>query len=149
MQNVPQSFPVQPLPRGHKCATAATCGTCGRSWDDSISTAHTPAPSGRCPFEYFHGPERTYAQIVCDLIAENAPVAVSMSMGYMVTRKNARVNFSDHYGNGAWNPPRIIGEKHNRAGRCTSATAVYSDGSRLRFTWSQSRGSHWRVIGGH
>lgn len=32
----------------------ATCGTCGLSWDDSISTSMTPAPSGRCPFEYFH-----------------------------------------------------------------------------------------------
>lgn len=33
---------------------AATCGTCGRSWDDTISTSMTPAPSGRCPFEYEH-----------------------------------------------------------------------------------------------
>lgn len=30
----------------------ATCGECGRSWDDGQSTAVTPAPSGRCPFEY-------------------------------------------------------------------------------------------------
>mgnify|MGYP007044121884 CR=1 FL=1 len=29
----------------------ATCGECGRSWDDSIPTSMTPAPSGRCPFE--------------------------------------------------------------------------------------------------
>jgi hypothetical protein len=28
-----------------------TCGTCGRSWDDSIITGVTPTPSGRCPFE--------------------------------------------------------------------------------------------------
>jgi len=33
---------------------AATCGTCGRSWDDTVSTAWTPVPSGRCPFEYEH-----------------------------------------------------------------------------------------------
>ncbi len=33
----------------------ATCGTCGRTWDDSISTGWTPAPGGRCPFEYQHG----------------------------------------------------------------------------------------------
>jgi hypothetical protein len=26
------------------------------SWDDSIPTSYTPAPSGRCPFEYFHEP---------------------------------------------------------------------------------------------
>jgi hypothetical protein len=33
---------------------AATCGTCNRSWDDTVSTSVTPAPSGRCPFEYEH-----------------------------------------------------------------------------------------------
>lgn len=32
----------------------ATCGECGRSWDDSHSSGLTPAPSGRCPFEYEH-----------------------------------------------------------------------------------------------
>jgi hypothetical protein len=35
---------------------AATCGTCGRSWDDTVSTSMTPVPSGRCPFEYEHAP---------------------------------------------------------------------------------------------
>lgn len=29
----------------------ATCGDCGRAWDDSIPTACTPAPAARCPFE--------------------------------------------------------------------------------------------------
>lgn len=32
-------------------ADVATCGTCGRSWDDEQSTGCTPAPSARCPFE--------------------------------------------------------------------------------------------------
>ncbi|WP_301123464.1 MULTISPECIES: hypothetical protein [Mycolicibacterium] len=34
--------------------TIVTCGACGRSWDDTVPTASTPAPSGRCPFEYEH-----------------------------------------------------------------------------------------------
>lgn len=34
--------------------TVATCGDCGRSWDDAKSTSITPVPSGRCPFEAFH-----------------------------------------------------------------------------------------------
>ena len=34
-----------------------TCGVCQRSWDDSIVTGMTPAPSARCPFEYFHNGE--------------------------------------------------------------------------------------------
>lgn len=33
---------------------ATTCGTCGRAWDDSVSTGSTPAPAGRCPFEAEH-----------------------------------------------------------------------------------------------
>src|SRR5690348_2299603 len=35
-------------------STIATCGACGRSWDDGVVTSMTPVPSGRCPFEYFH-----------------------------------------------------------------------------------------------
>ena len=34
--------------------TKATDGSCGLSWDDSISTSMTPAPAARCPFEQFH-----------------------------------------------------------------------------------------------
>lgn len=30
------------------------CGSCGRAWDDDKPTGLTPAPSGRCPFEYMH-----------------------------------------------------------------------------------------------
>lgn len=42
-------------------------------------------------------------------------------------------------------PGRRVNEKRNRAGRCTRADYVYSDGSRLTFTWSESRGSRWTV----
>jgi hypothetical protein len=35
----------------------ATCGTCGRTWEDGVPTSVTPAPSARCPFEYEHGEE--------------------------------------------------------------------------------------------
>jgi hypothetical protein len=38
----------------HPDADIATCGVCDRSWDDSVATACTPTPSGRCPFEYDH-----------------------------------------------------------------------------------------------
>lgn len=34
----------------------ATCGACGRSWNDALITSRTPAPSARCPFEYEHDP---------------------------------------------------------------------------------------------
>lgn len=35
-------------------ADIVTCGACGRSWNDHHSSGWTPAPSGRCPFEYDH-----------------------------------------------------------------------------------------------
>lgn len=51
---VPDDFPVKVLKPEDKAAVKATCGTCGRSWDDSIITGWTPTPGARCPFEYYH-----------------------------------------------------------------------------------------------
>lgn len=54
--DVPDDYPVRPLEQDDEEATdLATCGECGRSWDDAIPTGLTPVPSGRCPFEAFHG----------------------------------------------------------------------------------------------
>jgi len=39
---------------GNEIMDIVTCGTCGRSWNDAASSGVTPAPSGRCPFEYEH-----------------------------------------------------------------------------------------------
>ncbi len=39
---------------GEPVVIVATCGTCGESWNDAIMGTYTPAPSGRCPFEYVH-----------------------------------------------------------------------------------------------
>lgn len=46
---------VVELPASSPLATI--CGTCGRGWRDEVSTAWTPAPGGRCPFEYDHPDE--------------------------------------------------------------------------------------------
>lgn len=54
---VPEDFPVKVLVTEQEKASAkdlVTCGTCGRSWDDGVSTELTPTPSARCPFEYYH-----------------------------------------------------------------------------------------------
>lgn len=51
---VPDDFPVRPLADGEPAAARVTCGACGLSWDDAITTERTPTPAGRCPFEYFH-----------------------------------------------------------------------------------------------
>lgn len=54
VESIPKSFPVQPLVAGQPAKDKATCGHCELSWDDAICTSMTPAPSARCPFEYFH-----------------------------------------------------------------------------------------------
>lgn len=49
---------VRYVAKGRKAPTyfkaPATCGHCERTWDDGHSSVLTPAPSGRCPFEYMH-----------------------------------------------------------------------------------------------
>jgi len=53
---IPFDFPVVPITPTHpgRVYAVATCGECGLSWDDTIPTTYTPAPSARCPFEAFH-----------------------------------------------------------------------------------------------
>ena len=57
-EEVPDDYPVKVLKPGteayRNAKDLATCGTCGRSWDDAVVTGITPAPSARCPFEYYH-----------------------------------------------------------------------------------------------
>jgi hypothetical protein len=51
------------------------CGNCGRWWDDSISTALTPTPAGRCPFEYGHEEDAVMEmnrRVLDRMIRENA-----------------------------------------------------------------------------
>jgi hypothetical protein len=56
----------------------ATCGTCGRSWDDSVITSVTPVPGGRCPFEAEHDTE------------QHAQHARDSSLAREITERNAR-----------------------------------------------------------
>jgi hypothetical protein len=51
---IPPDYPVQPFTGDTSLDAIATCGSCGRSWDDSVVTSMTPSPSARCPFEPFH-----------------------------------------------------------------------------------------------
>ena len=51
---IPPDWPVQPLGMVEKRPRRAECGNCGLAWDDDAVTLLTPAPAGRCPFEYFH-----------------------------------------------------------------------------------------------
>lgn len=54
LKDIPKDFAVRPLRVGQEAKNRTTCGECGLTWDDDISTAWTPSPGGRCPFEYFH-----------------------------------------------------------------------------------------------
>lgn len=52
---IPADFPVRPLRSARsKAKNPCMCQTCGLWWDDGISTAYTPTPGPRCPFEFFH-----------------------------------------------------------------------------------------------
>lgn len=61
-EEIPDDFEVTPLDDDDDAEDKVTCGACGRSWDDSIPTSYTPAPSGRCPFEDWHDLPRTWAE---------------------------------------------------------------------------------------
>lgn len=39
---------------GNVVVEMATCGNCGKSWNDALMSSMTPAPSARCPYEYIH-----------------------------------------------------------------------------------------------
>lgn len=60
---IPKDFPVQPVKPGQKAKDPVTCGDCGLTWDDAITTSMTPAPSARCPFEAFHAEATAAVQI--------------------------------------------------------------------------------------
>ena len=53
-ESIPPTFPVRALLKRETPPGRTTCGSCGRAWDDNVVTGLTPAPAGRCPFEYFH-----------------------------------------------------------------------------------------------
>ena len=58
LDDIPADFPVRPIkPNDPTAKDPCTCGTCGLTWDDAVPTSWTPAPSARCPFEYFHEDE--------------------------------------------------------------------------------------------
>jgi hypothetical protein len=57
LPEVPEDWPVRELDDDDPAEWRATCGECGRSWDDAEVTSMTPTPAARCPFEAFHAPE--------------------------------------------------------------------------------------------
>jgi hypothetical protein len=67
------------LADARRIGTALTCGTCGRSWDDSISTSVTPVPAGRCPWESHHedDDEDEYQSGAEALVAELARIELT------------------------------------------------------------------------
>lgn len=78
---VPGAQPVYDEETGREIERVATCGTCGRSWNDAAISDVTPAPSGRCPFEDEHDEDRgdvdrmvrELREIVHDLAEDGQP----------------------------------------------------------------------------
>lgn len=69
-------------------------------------------------------------------IASQAKAVSSHAGGYAMMHDGSRRDMP---------PGRCVAQKRNNAGRCTRANYVYADGSRLTFTWTESRGAGWRV----
>lgn len=53
-QRHPKRLSGSSFEKNQKANDRVTCGNCELSWDDAKPTSLTPAPSARCPFEYFH-----------------------------------------------------------------------------------------------
>jgi hypothetical protein len=59
---------------GATIVRTATCGTCGLSWNDALISGLTPAPSGRCPYEYLHPEIAELARLTQPEAAVAAPL---------------------------------------------------------------------------
>jgi hypothetical protein len=46
---------------GRLIVDVVKCLDCGLSWNDALVTERTPAPAGRCPYEYEHAEIRELA----------------------------------------------------------------------------------------
>ena len=110
MDDIPADFPVVPVTPTHpgRVYAVVTCGECGLSWDDTVSTQYTPAPSGRCPFEAFHEmdePDEDEIREMDNHVAQRAEDA-ALNQGYgtwfTITREY----------NGAPNGPKFIVRRH-------------------------------------
>jgi hypothetical protein len=64
---------------------ATVCGTCGRGWDDTISTSVTPTPAGRCPFEYDHVYEDNNAEPVFIMVLNDGETFTNLD-GCMIVK---------------------------------------------------------------
>lgn len=63
--------------------------------------------------------------------------AISYAAGYGMDLKGNRVLFA---------PCRVISEKRNKQGRCIYMLGEYSDGSKIIFKWSKSKGSRVTAV---
>ena len=107
---VPADFPVQPLAPDAPAKVRVTDGVCGLSWDDGIGTEWTPAPSGRCPFEYFHEEEEEEEDLtdIDDALAEIRQLLAARTDADEPSRLADLIEAVDAYmSNGA--PSRVTG----------------------------------------
>ena len=54
LSRVPGAVTRKDPETGKPIVDLATCGHCGRTWNDAAISSKTPAPSARCPFEHLH-----------------------------------------------------------------------------------------------
>ena len=89
---------VQYDDHGQIIVRMATCGTCGRSWNDALITDRTPVPSARCPFEYIHPEIAEYNRLsrTADAIGTK-PTTIARLWKAFRTAIDAAYEASDHH----------------------------------------------------
>jgi hypothetical protein len=70
---------------GNTKVETATCGTCGKSWNDALISSSTPTPGGRCPYEHIHD-EIEELKVLHSLAEEASGYAADWSHGETLIR---------------------------------------------------------------
>jgi hypothetical protein len=122
----------------------ATCGHCGLTWDDSISTSYTPAPSGRCPFEYFHKASR---KLRADEIPASFPVQPHGRRNVTTSDYYSRARFFRDHAGSSYTPGKETPEQGKWRGALALASAeLRGERAGLSFSWEvdpDSDSSDW------
>lgn len=71
----------------------ATCGECGKSWNDALISERTPAPSARCPYESVH--EEIAELKILEALAEEASGSPDWKYGESMIRDSYFTRYAE------------------------------------------------------
>lgn len=83
-------------PNGEHVPDLATCGTCGKTWDDGLTSGRTPTPSARCPYEHIHD-EIAELKTLTDLQEQCEGYSPDWRHGATLIRESYFKTFAEQY----------------------------------------------------